>query len=49
VHRCGDETAWWQGQRIDPKPVARELWLLSHPLPNSSMLSITSSPNNKST
>jgi hypothetical protein len=33
LHRFGDETAWWQRQGIDPTPVARALWLESHPLP----------------
>ncbi len=33
LHRFGDEAAWWQRQGIDPTPVARALWLESHPLP----------------
>jgi hypothetical protein len=33
VHRCDDEAMWWQNARIDPSPVARALWLTTHPLP----------------
>jgi hypothetical protein len=33
VHRCGDETAWWQKTGIDPAAAARVLWLKTHPLP----------------
>jgi hypothetical protein len=33
VHRCGDETAWWQKLAVDPLPAARALWLETHPLP----------------
>jgi hypothetical protein len=33
VHRCGNETAWWQQASIDPVNSARGLWLQSHPLP----------------
>jgi ERF superfamily len=33
VHRCGDETAWWQKAGVDPTTSARALWLLTHPLP----------------
>ena len=32
VHRCGDETVWWQGSGIDPTLIARALWLETHPL-----------------
>ena len=35
VHRCGDEAAWWRGQKIDALGVARALWLQSHPLSES--------------
>jgi hypothetical protein len=34
VHRCGDEPAWWAMIGIDPTPVARVLWLKTHPLPS---------------
>ena len=34
VHRCGDETAWWNKIGIDPSAVARVLWLNTHPLPS---------------
>jgi hypothetical protein len=33
LHRCGDETAWWQKAGIDPTASARALWLKTHPLP----------------
>jgi hypothetical protein len=33
VHRCGDESAWWEKASIDPADAARSLWLKSHPLP----------------
>jgi hypothetical protein len=33
VHRCGDETAWWEKAGIDPTITARSLWLKTHPLP----------------
>jgi hypothetical protein len=33
VHRCGDETAWWDRTGIDPTAAARVLWLKTHPLP----------------
>ena len=33
VHRCGDETAWWQKTGVDPAVPARALWLATHPLP----------------
>ncbi|MGB8627804.1 MAG: ERF family protein [Xanthobacteraceae bacterium] len=32
VHRCGDETAWWQNTGIGPLAAARTLWLETHPL-----------------
>ena len=31
IHRCGDETAWWQKAGIDPTNTARFLWLETHP------------------
>jgi hypothetical protein len=33
VHRCGDESAWWNTIGIDPTVAARALWLNTHPLP----------------
>jgi hypothetical protein len=33
VHRCGDESAWWDKVDIDPTVTARALWLKTHPLP----------------
>jgi hypothetical protein len=33
VHRCGDESSWWQKTGIDPLAAARMLWLETHPLP----------------
>ena len=32
VHRCGDETAWWQKVGINPSEAARTLWVETHPL-----------------
>jgi len=32
VHRCGDETAWWQKVGINPATAARTLWVETHPL-----------------
>jgi hypothetical protein len=32
VHRCGDESSWWQKSTIDPLAAARTLWLETHPL-----------------
>jgi hypothetical protein len=34
VHRCGDETAWWNNIGIDATAAARTLWLKTHPLPS---------------
>jgi ERF superfamily protein len=34
VHRCGDETAWWNKTGVDPIAAARALWLKTHPLPD---------------
>jgi hypothetical protein len=34
VHRCGDETVWWEKIGIDPTTAARVLWLRTHPLPS---------------
>jgi hypothetical protein len=36
VHRCGDETAWWNNIGIDAIGSARALWLKTHPLPSGS-------------
>ena len=33
VHRCGDETAWWEKAGINPSAAARALWLKTNPLP----------------
>jgi hypothetical protein len=33
VHRCGDESIWWNKTGIDATAAARVLWLKSHPLP----------------
>ena len=33
VHRCSDESAWWDKVGIDPTVTARALWLKTHPLP----------------
>jgi hypothetical protein len=34
IHRCGDETAWWNKTHVDPTAAARALWLKTHPLPS---------------
>jgi hypothetical protein len=34
VHRCRDETAWWNNIGIDAAAAARTLWLKKHPLPS---------------
>ena len=26
VHDRGDERAWWDALKIDPRPIAQELW-----------------------
>jgi hypothetical protein len=45
LHRCGDESAWWDKAGIDPTVAARELWLRTHPLPETRRLDQTwSSP-----
>jgi hypothetical protein len=31
IHRCGDEVAWWEKNKIDPTVTARALWLKRHP------------------
>ena len=30
IHRRGNERSWWEGQGIDPLPIAANLWLTSH-------------------
>ena len=30
LHRHGDETAWWNGLKLDPVPIALALWRASH-------------------
>jgi hypothetical protein len=30
VHRCGDEAAWWERNKLDGLAVARKLWLETH-------------------
>jgi hypothetical protein len=35
LHHASDEVAWWARVGIEPLAAARELWLESHPLPNS--------------
>ena len=32
IHRCGDEAAWWERNKIDPTVIARALWLETHHL-----------------
>jgi hypothetical protein len=31
IHRCGDEAAWWAKTKINPRVIARVLWLGTHP------------------
>ena len=31
VHHCGDEAAWWAKTKINPRVIARVLWLGTHP------------------
>ena len=45
VHRCGDETAWWNNMGIDPTGSARALWLKSHPLPSVAGSKLQNEPN----
>jgi hypothetical protein len=33
VHRCGDETVWWNKCGVNPTVAARALWLATHPRP----------------
>ena len=32
IHRCGDEAAWWAKTKINPRVIARVLWLGTRPL-----------------
>jgi hypothetical protein len=32
LHRYGEEAKWWRKSAIDPMPIARDLWLETHPL-----------------
>jgi len=45
LHRHGDEAAWWKKTGIDPTISARELWLETHPQPESEMPSTAQDPN----
>ncbi len=31
LHQAGNELTWWEKARIEPLPIARELWETSHP------------------
>jgi hypothetical protein len=42
LHKRGNERSWWEGQRIDPLPIAANLWLSSHA--DSSVTEIASGP-----
>ena len=33
IHHCGDETAWWSRQHLDPLRTAAAFWRRTHPLP----------------
>jgi hypothetical protein len=36
VHRCGDEAAWWERNKLDGLAAARKLWLETRPPPEQS-------------
>jgi ERF superfamily len=42
LHKRGNERSWWEGQGIDPLPIAANLWLSSHA--DSSVTEIASGP-----
>jgi len=44
VHRCGDESSWWQQNAIDPLVAARALWLETRPLGANRLPVITADP-----
>ncbi len=31
LHQTGNEVTWWEKTRIEPLPIARKLWEVSHP------------------
>ncbi len=31
LHQTGNEIGWWEKARIEPLPIARKLWEMSHP------------------
>ncbi len=31
LHQTGNELTWWEKTRIEPLPIARKLWEVSHP------------------
>ena len=38
LHRAGKEVDWWSRTGIEPLPIARELWLGTHPLTSTTNL-----------
>jgi hypothetical protein len=45
VHRCGDESVWWNKTGIDATGAARVLWLKTHPLPGTVDAKLSNEPN----
>jgi len=45
VHRCGDESVWWNKIGIDATAAARVLWLKTHPLPGGVGAKLPNEPN----
>jgi hypothetical protein len=48
VHRCGDESVWWDKTGIDATAAARVLWLKTHPLPGGVGAKLPNEPNSVS-
>jgi ERF superfamily protein len=44
VHRCRDESSWWQQNTIDPLAAARALWLETRPLAANTSPVVTADP-----
>jgi ERF superfamily protein len=42
LHRHGDEASWWEGIRIDPLPIAHQLW--RHARPNGAGAAVDGDP-----
>ena len=46
LHRRGNERSWWEGQGINPLPIAAELWRTSHPVPSVAVEACADAPSN---